>query len=160
MAIFDQLLKMADVSLYEAKTRGRGTLNFYTENLVQQDIATAAKLEVELRRAVQRGELSVHYQPLIDMKTNRWQVARRWCAGHHPDLGPISPGVFIPMAEEIGIISKIGKFVLEQATPECTNGQTISRLRSMFRRCNFSSRMSAALLNRPCFPADLPANSA
>lgn len=116
---FDQLLKMADVSLYEAKTRGRGTLNFYTDELGDK-IRNRRKLEVDLRRAVQRGDLSINYQPLIDLKTNRVSCCEALVRWTHPELGPISPAEFIPMAEEIGIISKIGKFVLEQATLECT----------------------------------------
>lgn len=116
---FDQLLKMADVALYEAKTRGRGAVNFYSTELGEK-IRERRKLEVELRRAVQNEELTVHYQPLIDMKTNSVAGCEALVRWNHPSLGFIPPGVFIPMAEEIGIISKIGKFVLEQATTECT----------------------------------------
>lgn len=115
---FDQLLKMADVALYEAKSKGRGSLTFYTDELGDK-IRDRRKLEVDLRRAVQRNELTVNYQPLIDMKSNRVATCEALVRWNHPKLGNIPPTVFIPMAEEIGIISKIGKFVLEEATREC-----------------------------------------
>lgn len=115
---FDQLLKMADVALYDAKSKGRGSLIFYSNELGDK-IREKRKLEVDLRRAVQRNELSVHYQPLIDMKTNTVAGCEALVRWSHPSLGNIPPSEFIPMAEEIGIISKIGKFVLEQAASEC-----------------------------------------
>ncbi|MGB7335512.1 MAG: EAL domain-containing protein [Salaquimonas sp.] len=115
---FDQLLKMADVALYEAKSKGRGALTFYSNELGDR-IRERRKLEVDLRRAVQRGELSVHYQPLIDMKSNSVAACEALVRWKHPKLGNIPPSDFIPMAEEIGIISKIGKFVLEEAALEC-----------------------------------------
>lgn len=117
---FDQLLKMADVALYEAKMRGRNAINFYSTELGDR-IRERRKLEVELRRAVQNEELTINYQPLIDMKTNSVAGCEALVRWHHPTLGPIPPSTFIPMAEEIGIISKIGKFVLEQATRECVS---------------------------------------
>ena len=115
---FDQLLKMSDVSLYEAKSKGRGTLYFYSDSLGEK-IRRRRELEVDLRRAVQRGELTVHYQPLIDLETRQitcFEALVRW---KHPKLGYVPPSDFIPMAEEIGLISKIGRFVLETATAEC-----------------------------------------
>ncbi len=115
---FEQLLKMADVALYDAKSKGRGLMVFYSSELGDK-IRERRKLEVDLRRAVQRGELSVHYQPLIDMKSNEVAGCEALVRWTHPNLGNIPPAQFIPMAEEIGIISKIGKFVLDQATKEC-----------------------------------------
>jgi diguanylate cyclase (GGDEF)-like protein len=147
---FDQLLTMADVALYEAKSRGRGIAHFYNDALGEQ-IKERRKLEVDLRRAVQRGELSVHYQPLIDLKQNKVSCCEALVRWNHPELGPISPAVFIPMAEEIGIIAKIGKFVLEEATTECSQwpGKTrvavnVSSLQ--FQQSNVCNVVSAALI--------------
>ncbi|MCB1440055.1 MAG: EAL domain-containing protein [Nitratireductor sp.] len=114
----DQLLKMADVALYDAKNKGRGESLFYSEQL-GSEIRQRRQMEVELRRALERGQLSVYYQPLVDIRTNRVSTCEALVRWHHPERGMISPALFIPMAEEIGIISKIGKFVLETAAREC-----------------------------------------
>lgn len=153
----DQLLKMADVSLYEAKTRGRGTLNFYTEELGSR-IKTRRKLEVDLRRAVQRGELSVHYQPLIDLKTNEVSCCEALVRWHHPEQGPISPAEFIPMAEEIGIISKIGKFVLEQATRECMHWPKHVRVAVNVSSLQFQQSDVCSVIESALLGSGLPAN--
>lgn len=117
---FDQLLKMADVSLYQAKTNGRSTYFFYTDELGEK-IKERRQMEVDLRRALEGNQLSVHYQPLIDLKEGKIAGCEALVRWEHPTNGNISPGIFIPIAEEIGIISKIGKFVLEKATAECSN---------------------------------------
>jgi diguanylate cyclase (GGDEF)-like protein len=123
----DQLLKMADLSLYESKAHGRGNYHFYTERMGRR-IKERRKLEVDLRRAVQRGELSVYYQPLIDIKSETVGCCEALVRWHHPELGNIPPSDFIPMAEEIGIISKIGKFVMEAATIECARWPSETRV--------------------------------
>jgi diguanylate cyclase (GGDEF)-like protein len=114
----DQLLKMADVALYDAKKKGRGESLFYSEQL-GSEIRQRRQMEVELRRALERDQLTVYYQPLVDIRTNRVSTCEALVRWNHPERGTISPALFIPMAEEIGIISKIGKFVLETATREC-----------------------------------------
>lgn len=116
---FDQLLKMADVALYKAKTNGRGTFFFYTNELGKQT-QDRRQMEVDLRRALENKELDVHYQPLIDLKNNKITGCEALVRWSHPSKGNISPAFFIPIAEEIGLISKIGKFVLDKATRECT----------------------------------------
>ena len=116
---FDTLLKMADVSLYEAKSKGRGTYFFYSEDLGEKN-KQRRKMEVDLRRAIDNDEFSVYYQPLINLKENCVECCEALLRWKHPELGFISPSVFIPIAEEIGVISKIGKFVLGEATRECT----------------------------------------
>lgn len=115
---FNQLLKMADLSLYQAKTKGRGTHCFYNEKLGEM-IKERRQMEVDLRRALENEELSVHYQPLIDLKSNSISGCEALVRWQHPVKGNIPPSIFIPIAEEIGMISRIGKFVLEEATKEC-----------------------------------------
>ena len=154
---FEQLLKMADVSLYEAKSRGRGTLNFYTDELGTK-IKNRRKLEVDLRRAVQRGELSVHYQPLIDLKSNEVSCCEALVRWHHPEQGPISPAEFIPMAEEIGIISKIGKFVLEQATRECMHWPKKIRVAVNVSSLQFQQSDVCSVIESALLGSGLPAN--
>ncbi len=154
---FDQLLKMADVSLYEAKTRGRGTLNFYSEELGAK-IRLRRKLEVDLRRAVQRGELSVHYQPLIELKTNSVSCCEALVRWNHPEHGPISPADFIPMAEEIGIISRIGKFVLETATRECMKWPESVRVAVNVSSLQFQQSDVCGVIESALLSSGLPAN--
>ncbi|MEC9344498.1 MAG: EAL domain-containing protein [Pseudomonadota bacterium] len=115
---YNQLLKVSDVALYDAKARGRGCYSFYTDEL-GDIIRDRRHLENELRRALDRNQLELHYQPLINMEENRittFEALVRW---NHPERGMIPPSVFIPVAEEIGFISQIGKFVLETATRQC-----------------------------------------
>ncbi|MCG6858876.1 MAG: EAL domain-containing protein [Salaquimonas sp.] len=115
---YSQLLKVSDVALYDAKARGRGCYSFYTDEL-GDIIRDRRHLENELRRALDRNQLELHYQPLINLEENRittFEALVRW---NHPERGMIPPSVFIPVAEEIGFISQIGKFVLETATRQC-----------------------------------------
>lgn len=115
---YNHLLKVSDVALYDAKARGRGCHSFYSDELgdVIRDRRT---MENELRRAIERGQLQINYQPLVSIRDNRVKTCEALLRWHHPERGAISPAVFIPIAEEIGIISQIGKFVLEQATKAC-----------------------------------------
>lgn len=115
---FEQLLKMADVSLYEAKAQGRGSFYFYSDELGSR-IKDRMELEVDLRKSVEAGELEVYYQPLVDIKRNEVTCCEALLRWHHPTKGSIPPSIFIPIAEEIGMIGKIGKFVMEEATKEC-----------------------------------------
>ncbi len=115
---YNQLLKVSDMALYDAKARGRGCHSFYTDEL-GDIIRDRRHLENELRRALDRNQLELHYQPLINLDENRittFEALLRW---NHPERGMIPPSIFIPVAEEIGFITQIGKFVLETATRQC-----------------------------------------
>jgi len=115
---YSQLLKVSDVALYDAKARGRGMISFYSENLGDQ-IRERRELENELRRAIERGQMQLHFQPLVNLERHRITTCEALLRWRHPDRGQISPAVFIPIAEEIGIISIIGRFVLEEAVRQC-----------------------------------------
>jgi diguanylate cyclase (GGDEF)-like protein len=115
---YNQLLKFSDVALYDAKAQGRGRHSFYTDEL--GDVIRARRaLENELRRALELGQLQLHFQPLIDIHQNRITTCEALLRWHHPERGPISPAVFVPIAEEMGIITDLGKFVFEQAMKAC-----------------------------------------
>ena len=110
----EALLKNADTAMYRAKERGRNTYRFYAAKMNAQS-TEQLMLESALRHALARGELEMHYQPKMNLQTERIvgvEALMRW---HHPVLGMIPPVQFIPIAEEIGLIVSLGKWSLEQA---------------------------------------------
>ncbi len=117
---YNHLLKVADMALYDAKARGRGCHSFYSDELGDV-IRDRRELENDLRRSIERGELQLHFQPLVDIHQKRINTCEALLRWNHPERGSISPAIFIPVAEEIGMISQIGKYVLEQATSACMN---------------------------------------
>ncbi|MDC7786841.1 EAL domain-containing protein [Rhodoplanes sp. TEM] len=113
----NDLLTQADIALYQAKGGGRRAHCFFAPEMDVQLKARRA-LEVSMRAAYARDEFEVHYQPWIDLASNRiegFEALLRWT---HPENGPIGPAEFIPLAEEIGLISAIGERVLHQACTE------------------------------------------
>jgi diguanylate cyclase (GGDEF)-like protein len=110
----DTLLRNADSAMYHAKEHGRGQYQFYTESM---NAAALQRLETEqrLRAGIARGELEVHYQPKLDLRTQRvagFEALVRW---RDPERGLVLPGKFIAVAEQSGLIVAIGRCVLEQA---------------------------------------------
>ena len=108
------LLKQSDMAMYQAKAQGRNTLYFY-ESSMGAEVMQRMLMENALRGAVQRGELCLLYQPQIDLATGALDGVETLVRWQHPELGLISPAQFIPLAEEMGIISEIGSWVLEHA---------------------------------------------
>ncbi len=107
-------LKNADAAMYEAKRRGRNTAQFY-DPATQRRATEAHRIALHLSGAIERGELSVQYQPLVTLTTGRPHAAEALLRWHSPVLGAVSPAVFIPIAEQRGLIAGIGSWVLERA---------------------------------------------
>ena len=110
----DSLLRDADAALYRAKDRGRGRYELFDAGL-RSRVVTRMRTERELRRALQGNELAVWYQPVIDLATGRPVATEALVRWQHPVRGVISPGEFIPIAEETGLILTLGLTVLEAA---------------------------------------------
>jgi len=113
----DQLLKNADMALYRAKGDGRARFHFFESEM---DVKAQARrtLELDLRAAVTVGEFEVFYQPIVSLAENRitgFEALLRW---NHPTRGRVSPAEFIPLAEETGLITAIGEWVIRQACAE------------------------------------------
>ena len=108
------LLKHADSAMYRAKEQGRNNYQFFTEDL-NRAIKERFELESQLRRALERGQFELYYQPRVDMATQRIIGAEALLRWHLPDRGMVPPATFIPVAEEIGLIGQIGEWVLATA---------------------------------------------
>ncbi|MFM2058044.1 MAG: hypothetical protein RLY71_2429 [Pseudomonadota bacterium] len=108
------LFKFADLALYQAKEAGRGDFRFFEARL--NDAAhQRLQLENELRHALARNELSLHYQPILALQDGRLAGAEALLRWRHPILGAVSPAQFVPVAEDSGLIVPIGAWVLAQA---------------------------------------------
>jgi diguanylate cyclase (GGDEF)-like protein len=109
-----ELIRDADTAMYKAKGSGRNAYAVFDTSLRDQ-VRSRMNLEQALRGALERGELSVHYQPIIDLATDEldgFEALMRW---NHPELGAVSPLEFIPIAEETGLIVESGAWLLEEA---------------------------------------------
>lgn len=113
------LLKCSDIALYEAKARARGGVVHYVPRM-QEDMAKRRELEEELRQALAKDELLIHYQPIVDSRRGAIVCMEALVRWRHPIRGMISPGVFIPIAEDTGLIIEIGAWVLRRACLDAT----------------------------------------
>ena len=116
----DELTRNADLALYVAKGAGKGVHRFYTPAM-HSDANDRRAIENDLREVLARGELSVMYQPVVDAQTEAvtgFEALMRW---QHPERGAISPAVFIPIAEEINLIHRLGDWMIRTACAEAAH---------------------------------------
>ena len=114
----DAMIVRADLALYAAKDNGKNGWQLF-EAAMDMAFRNRQVMKADLRQAVETRSLRVVYQPIVSMDTMRIASCEALCRWDHPTSGPISPAIFIPLAEEMGIISDITTFMLEAATQEC-----------------------------------------
>ena len=133
-----ELLRNADVAMYRAKESGKNNYQFYAAEMTAKASERLA-LENGLRFAIERGEFSLNYQPIADCQSGRIfgiEALLRW---RHPERGMIPPALFIPLAEETGLIVPIGEWVLRTACEQCRAWQQ-QGFPSLYVAVNLSSR--------------------
>jgi len=108
------LLRHADIAMYEAKRQGKNRCAFYERSL-HDSLLRRIRLERDLRTALRNSELSVHFQPFVDLRTGEAIGAEALARWDHPEFGPQMPSEFIPIAEQAGSIIELGGYVLEKA---------------------------------------------
>jgi diguanylate cyclase (GGDEF)-like protein len=114
----DTLMKSADLALYHAKTNGKNQVSFFDQSMTR-DLVRRKEIEAELRAAIERDELSIFFQPIVDLETGRirsFEALVRW---FHPEKGELRPDEFIPVAEETGVIITLGNWITSQAAKAC-----------------------------------------
>ena len=137
----ENLMRNAEAAMYRAKEKGRGRYEVWTRSDKSSTDSGAMQLEADLRRAVERQEFRCFYQPLVSLATGRvigFESLVRW---FHPKLGKVSPGRFIPIAEDTGLINQIGHWVLRESCRQLAVWQKRGgRSSSLIMSVNLSAR--------------------
>jgi diguanylate cyclase (GGDEF)-like protein len=116
----DQLLKNADLAMYGAKSDGRRTYRFF-ERVMDARVRARRTLELDLRQAMAEGEFEIEYQPIVSLRSGAVSGCEALLRWRHPERGMIPPAAFIPVAEDIGLISQLGEWVLASACIEAAS---------------------------------------
>jgi diguanylate cyclase (GGDEF)-like protein len=160
----DELIRNADAAMYIAKRDGKGGYRLF-EPAMHEGVLERLELRADLQRAMTAGQLELYYQPLVNLSdggVNGVEALLRW---HHPERGMLGPDTFIPLAEEMGLIVPIGRWVLREA---CRQGHQIQRLLPHAPPLSMSVNLSVKQLQHSDIAADvrdaltesgLPANS-
>lgn len=116
----DELIRQADTAMYRVKERGRGNFSFYQPQM-SAGLLSRMKLEHAMRLALDKGHMAVHFQPQVHIGSDRIVAAEALIRWTDPEFGVVSPGAFIPLAEESGYIVTLGAWVLEQSVQEAAH---------------------------------------
>lgn len=139
----DELLRNADVAMYRAKEMGRNTFQFYAAEMMAQ-AQERLNIEHALRRAIERNEFMLHYQPVVELEGGKVVGAEALLRWRHPERGMVSPAKFIPFAEESGLIVPIGEWALRTACAQCREWE-----RAGLGKLRVSVNISARQFQRP-----------
>jgi diguanylate cyclase len=153
----DGLIKNADMAMYYAKSQGRNTCKFYTSDLHARSSEQMA-IENSLRRALDRGEFRLYYQPIVDLPSRQIVAAEALIRWQHPELGIVMPAKFIPIAESTGLILPLSAWIIRTACqqsqiwqsmglPDISIAVNISGLH--FKQDNFVDTLKEILLDMP-----------
>ncbi|MDD0838808.1 EAL domain-containing protein [Curvibacter sp. HBC61] len=157
----DELIKQADTAMYEVKATGRGHFRFYRPQM-NVDVLSRMKLETAMRQALEQGKFRLHYQPQLNLLSGRLIGAEALIRWIDEERGPVSPGQFIPLAEESGFIVQIGAWVLAEAVRQAVCWQqagtpmlvSVNVSALQFRQPDFVQRV-AQTLSEAGLPAEL-----
>ncbi|MEP7070086.1 MAG: EAL domain-containing protein, partial [Usitatibacter sp.] len=157
----EELLKSADTAMHRAKDSGRGQAVFFEEKMNRETVARVT-LDRDLRAAIERGELVLHYQPQVDVKSGIVRGAEALIRWNHPKHGLVSPLRFIPLAEETGFIEQIGRFTFQRASAQLKEwrerGIALERVSVNVSPRQFRKRGLAEFIQRTVAEAGLPAS--
>jgi len=135
----DKLMKVADIALYEAKNSGRNLYRLFSADMLDK-MLERRELEEGLRCALERNQIELYYQPLICARTglvNGMEALVRW---NHPELGTIPPSKFIPIAEEVGLMGKLGTWVIKRACSDASHWPSSVRVSVNVSAAQFHTR--------------------
>ena len=157
----DNLIKAADIAMYKVKSEGKNNYRFYSSDLSENAVERFT-METQLRRALERQQFELYYQPQVSLKTGRIVGAEALVRWQHPELGVVSPAKFIPVAEETGLVVQIGEWVLRESARQMVEwtGQGLD-LKSIsvnvsgvqVQRSNFADTVYGILVETGCDPA-------
>jgi len=156
----DTLVKAADIAMYQVKNDGKNDYRFYSSDL-SDGVVERFTLEGMLRRALERNQFEVYYQPQISFASGRIIGAEALIRWHHPELGMVAPAKFIPLAEESGIIIQIGEWILResalQAKQWVAQGYPIRQISVnvsgiQIQRSSFADTVYGVLVETDCDP--------